>query len=84
MYDKTIFEAMACGCLVLASNKNLYGLVPEKYIFNEGDLLDLKNKLVTISKISSEERENDKKIFRELAEKNSLDKLAKKISEIVK
>ena len=84
MYDKTIFEAMACGCLVLASNKNLYGLVPEKYIFNEGDLLDLKNKLVTISKISPEERENDKKIFRELAEKNSLDKLAKKISEIVK
>ena len=84
MYDKTIFEAMACGCLVLASNKNLYGSIPERYIFNEGDLLDLKSKLVLISKISPEERENDKKIFRELAEKNSLDKLAKKISEIVK
>ncbi len=32
MYDKTIFEAMACGSLVLASNKNLKTLLPDLFI----------------------------------------------------
>lgn len=35
MYDKTIFEAMACGCLVLASNVNLQGQIDGRLIINE-------------------------------------------------
>ncbi len=45
MYDKTIFEAMACECLVLASNKNLHGLIDEIFIFEEGNIEELILKL---------------------------------------
>jgi glycosyltransferase involved in cell wall biosynthesis len=45
MYDKTIFEAMACGCLVLASNENLKGQIDPRLIFEEGSVEDLASKL---------------------------------------
>lgn len=45
MYDKTIFEAMACECLVLASNRNLIGLIDDMFVFSDGDFDDLDNKL---------------------------------------
>lgn len=45
MYDKTIFEAMACECLVLASNRNLKGLIDNIFVFEEGDFSELENKL---------------------------------------
>ncbi|MEA1929470.1 MAG: glycosyltransferase family 4 protein [Patescibacteria group bacterium] len=35
MYDKTIFEAMACGCLTLASNDNLRGQIDDQLIIND-------------------------------------------------
>ncbi len=44
MYDKTIFEAMACGCTVIASNKNLKGVMPDALIASI-DPVDLANKL---------------------------------------
>lgn len=56
MYDKTIFEAMACGCLVLVSNNNLKGQVDPRLIFEEGNLIDLTQKLravLTLSHIES-------------------------------
>ena len=37
MYDKTIFEAMACGCLTLASNDNLRGQIDNRLIIGERD-----------------------------------------------
>lgn len=37
MYDKTIFEAMACETLTLATNKNLEELVPQSFIAQEDD-----------------------------------------------
>ena len=33
MYDKTIFEAMACGIIVLTSNKNLRGEINERLVY---------------------------------------------------
>ena len=45
MYDKTIFEAAACECIVLASNENLRGLFKNEYILNQGDARDLAEKL---------------------------------------
>ncbi len=84
MYDKTIFEAMACECLVLASNRNLIGLIKDRYIFHEGDFNDLKMKLVEIIGLDRKEKEYDRSVFIELAKKNSLLNLAKKLSEIIK
>lgn len=84
MYDKTIFEAMACGCLVLASNKNLLGLIPDRYVFEEGDLTDLKNKLIIISKLTDEQKESDIRSFQDLVQKNSLANLGLKLPQIIK
>lgn len=41
MYDKTIFEAMACGSLSLSCNENLRGIVPDLLLFTEGDVESL-------------------------------------------
>ena len=82
MYDKTIFEAMACGCLVLASNKNLHGLIDDKFIFEEGNKNELKRKLENLILLSG----SDKNIFgqnlsRVVVDKHSLKELAMKLKE---
>jgi glycosyltransferase involved in cell wall biosynthesis len=79
MYDKTIFEAMACGSLVLVSNKNLKGIIPDRYLFEEGNLVDLKKRLEEIINLDDDLKNNDRKIFSELVSKNSLSNLAQKI-----
>lgn len=38
MYDKTIFEAMACGCVVVASNENLRGQYDDRFIIAQDDV----------------------------------------------
>lgn len=45
MYDKTIFEAMACGALVVSSNENLRGEIPEMFVFHEGEIAEPAQKL---------------------------------------
>ena len=57
MYDKTIFEAMACGCLSLSSNKNLTGIVSPALLFEEANKEDLASKLEALIKISETEKE---------------------------
>ena len=56
MYDKTIFEAMACGCLVLACNRNLIGEIDERFIFEEDNVGDLAEKIKNLLRLSSEEK----------------------------
>ena len=56
MYDKTIFEAMACGCIVIASNDNLRGEISDDLIFKQGDTDELKNKIVRVMNYSEKER----------------------------
>jgi glycosyltransferase involved in cell wall biosynthesis len=53
MYDKTIFEAMACECLILASNNNLKGLIEEVFIFEEDNFFELENKLSNLLKLNT-------------------------------
>ncbi len=56
MYDKTIFEAMACETLVLASNKNLHGLIDEQLIFEEGNKEELVVKLTNLLLMKKEDK----------------------------
>jgi len=60
MYDKTIFEAAACGSLSLTSNQNLTNFVNEKLLFKEGGAEDLAQKLESLLK----EREAEKQTLR--------------------
>jgi len=39
--DKTIFEAMACGCLVLMSNESLAGELDKRLFFSDNDPVNL-------------------------------------------
>ncbi|NQV88253.1 MAG: glycosyltransferase [Parcubacteria group bacterium] len=45
MYDKTIFEAMACGCLTLVSNENLRGNIDNKMILDDRKVEEVYKKL---------------------------------------
>lgn len=80
MYDKTIFEAMACGCLVLACNRNLQGKIDPLFIFREDDPVDLAKKIVTIFSWSEKVRERKKAEMISLVHReHSLQSLRKKI-----
>lgn len=82
MYDKTIFEAMACGCLVLASNENLRGLIDNAFIFEQGNRHELSQKLSALLGISSHDRELKTVILRRVVEDHhSLVLLGKKLRE---
>lgn len=84
MYDKTIFEAMACGSLVLASNENLRGFVDDMFIFKEGDRKELGEKLARLLALPKDVRE---KMAADLGsvvrEEHSLERLARKVSEVL-
>lgn len=79
MYDKTIFEAMACGCLILASNDNLRGQISDDFIFRQGDLEELTMKLEKLLNYSTEEKQKVVQDLRKFAESHSLKKLGGKL-----
>lgn len=78
-FDKTILEAMACECLVLASNESLKGVLPEPFLFKENDVIDLAKKLKAAILLSSEERRNVAGDLREFASQHSIARLAEQL-----
>ncbi len=73
MYDKTIFEAMACESLILTSNLNLKGQIDDKFLFAEGDARDLAQKLKALLSLDAEAQEKYGKMLRNyVVEKQSL------------
>jgi glycosyltransferase involved in cell wall biosynthesis len=84
MYDKTIFEAMACGCLVLATNKNLEGSIDPMFIAREGDVLDIAAKLCAMLSMSEGDvRIQVEKLKRYVAQNHSLHSLSERLSDII-
>lgn len=84
MYDKTIFEAMSCETLVLASNENLRGLIDEDFIFTEGDVVELASKLERIILMDRSSRVTHGAIMRDVVLKqHSLDKLRDKLVQVI-
>ncbi len=80
MYDKTIFEAMACGTLVLASNKNLIGEIDDMFIFEEDNVEELAQKLEHLINLSAEEKNAWALKLRDyVKQKHSLRELRKKL-----
>lgn len=77
MYDKTIFEAMACETLVLVSNENLKGQIDDAFLFTENDEKDLAQKLGNLLNMNDKIAERSGKVLREyVVEQHSLVKLA--------
>ncbi len=55
MFDKTIFEAAACGTLALNSNQNLRDQWDERLLFCENDASDLADRLALLLALPDEE-----------------------------
>ncbi|MBI5645190.1 glycosyltransferase [Candidatus Kaiserbacteria bacterium] len=79
MYNKTIFEAAACGCLVLAASKDFAELVDPQFSFRE-DGSDLSRKLQNLLALSDLEREDARTRLRTLAESQSLSTLGTQLA----
>jgi glycosyltransferase involved in cell wall biosynthesis len=83
MYDKTIFEAMTCGCLVLASNDNLKGQIDGCFIIEKREAKEVADKLESVISI----KDNEKKIIAlanmKFAETQSLSNLSSKLIQIM-
>jgi glycosyltransferase involved in cell wall biosynthesis len=79
-YDKTILEAMACGCIVLISNKSLFGQINENLFFPEKDAKDLAIRLEEILSLDTLTKENIiKSLHNFVIEKHGLTSLIQKI-----
>jgi len=55
--DKTILEAMACGSIILLSNRSFEGKIASDLIFTEFDEKDLADKLEKIFNLSNTQKE---------------------------
>ncbi len=81
MYDKTIFEAMGSGCLILASNENLRGEIDERLIVSQSDgAAKLAERIEALLRLPSEEREALRRSLAIFAEKHSIEALFQRLS----
>lgn len=79
-FDKTIIEAIACETIPMVCNESLRDILPDFLIFKEGDAEDLKEKIVNVLNIPTEEKETLAQRIRVLAvQKHGLDALIKEI-----
>jgi len=78
MYDKTMFEAAACGCIVLARSADFAERAGKDYAVGlaAGDIAE---KIETLLEQGSEEREKAVGVFRSLANMNSLEALTHRL-----
>jgi glycosyltransferase involved in cell wall biosynthesis len=75
-FDKAVFEAMACGCISVASNKALFEALPRELMFEEGNAKSLAQTLEHIAHLPREDREALREEMRKLAlERYSLSSL---------
>lgn len=78
--DKTIFEAMACGSLVLVSNRSFLSLLPPEFIFRGGKASDLAQKLIYLLNLPLVEKEkNGQDLRRLVAERFDLSRLVREL-----
>jgi len=75
MLDKTIFEAMACECLVLVSSADFAALVEPQLTFEQGSAESLAQKLQALLELSVNERQAQGARLRNIAKNHSLEKL---------
>lgn len=81
MYDKTIFEAMACGTIVLTSNRNLSGEIDERLIVAEDSADDLAAKLSGVLYMPKDELEKLSDTLHSYMSKHSLSTLSRRLAE---
>ncbi|MFA6416217.1 MAG: glycosyltransferase family 4 protein [Candidatus Paceibacterota bacterium] len=81
-FDKTILEAMACGSLVVVSNKSFGHLreINSNLVCEEGDRFSLKESIFNLQKLDQGEKEKiGKKLNCFVEENHSLKKMAERL-----
>jgi glycosyltransferase involved in cell wall biosynthesis len=82
--DKTIFEAMASGNLILVSNKNLEEHISKNLLFKEDNQEDLENKIIHLLNLSELEKDEMRKDLRKVVvERHGLDELVDKLIKLL-
>ncbi len=86
MFDKTIFKAIVCGCLVLATSRDFGELAGPEFIFAENDAKSLAEKLAEFLSASSKEHLRLTSILGDSIKQHSLpilvDRLGQEMSDI--
>jgi glycosyltransferase involved in cell wall biosynthesis len=81
LYDKTMFEAMACESLILASNKDLAKVVWSDFIFSDDDVPDLIKKLEKLLDMAeSTAKKRGEELRKNVVEHHSLKELMKRLA----
>jgi glycosyltransferase involved in cell wall biosynthesis len=80
MYNKTLFEAAASGCLVLAVSEDFAREMGERYQVEAKDPRALAAKIEACFTFSDEERKGMRQSLRSFAEQNSLETLALRLA----
>lgn len=81
-FDKTILEAMACGCLVLIVNHSLEGFIPGDCV-SEPDPNSVAKKAEKLLSLDSDQKNKIRKNLREVVVQNhSLESLSKKFADL--
>jgi len=82
MYDKTIFEAMACGALALCSNENLRGQIDSRYLFTEDNVDELVSKIQALLALNEEIKKSEGVVLRDFVIRHhSLSLLGQKLAQ---
>ncbi|MDE1924834.1 MAG: glycosyltransferase family 4 protein [Patescibacteria group bacterium] len=76
MYNKMLFEAAACECMVLTSSKDFAELVDKKFIFEENSVEDLAQKLEGLLNLSLIEQQGAGSQLRNIAKQHSVSALS--------
>lgn len=83
MFDKTLFEAAACGTLTVASSKDFAQEVDARLSFPDGDAEALAERLATLLSLMPAERGELAAELTGVAERNSLRTLAERLAQAI-
>jgi glycosyltransferase involved in cell wall biosynthesis len=82
MYDKTIFEAAACGCIVLASSRDFGELAGKQFEFS-GAESDLTERLQELLSMNEGDKEKARSKLMSAIQKHSLAELGKRLAALM-
>jgi glycosyltransferase involved in cell wall biosynthesis len=80
MYDKTIFEAMACGCFVFVSNDDIKDKIDPLFAFPYADAEGLARRMKEFIGLTDAEQNRKAASIAGLIREHSLDQLSQKLS----
>ena len=83
MYDKIIFEAMACGCLTLASNENLKGQIDGRFVIEDRKAEEVAERISIVMSLSENEKQKIISDNIRFAETHSLNALSERLDSII-